>query len=200
MSKKKKGKKPNSRKNRQEKKVGFFEKWFKNQQQNLPFIKFVLGMALIMILFFAVSSTELFEEYINLPIILGYAWGGNAILNIFGLETMTEGTHIMGNLFRMNIAKGCDAVSPTVLFMAAVAVYPTTFSNKWKYLLLAPFAFALLNLVRIVNLYLLGAYAPSFFDFAHYEFWQGVFIIITIIAWFYWLLSVLNKNRSNEHS
>ena len=151
-----------------------------------------------MVVFFTISGTDFFEDTINLPIVLGYAWGGNALLNLFGLDTMTNGTNIIGNLFKMNIAKGCDAVSPTILFMAAVAVYPTAFSNKWKYLLIAPFAFALLNLVRIVSLYLLGAFAPSFFDFAHYEFWQGAFIILTIIAWFYWLLSILNKDRINE--
>lgn len=191
-------KKKTNKKKKRVQEASAFQKWKNNQQERLPIIKFVLALALCMILFFIVSSTEVFENTINLPIVLGYAWGGNAILNLFGMGTIADGTHIIGDLFRMNIAKGCDAVSPTVLFMAAVAVYPTAFSNKWKYLLIAPFAFALLNLVRIVNLYLLGAYVPSFFDFAHYEFWQGVFIIITILAWFYWLLSVLNKNRTNE--
>lgn len=199
MSKKKKGKKPNNRKNRQEKKVGFFGKWLKNQQQRLPFIKFVLGMTLIMILFFTVSSTEFFENTLNLPLVMGYASIGSMLLNLFGLGTeVVEGTKIVSSAFSMNVAKGCDAVSPTVLFLAAIAVYPTQFSNKWKWLLLAPFGLALLNVVRIVTLYLLGVYAPSFFDFAHYEFWQGVFIVITIAAWFYWLLSVLNKKQTNE--
>ena len=185
-------------KKKQANKAAPISNWLDSQKERLPILKFALTLALCMVVFFTISGTDFFEDTINLPIVLGYAWGGNALLNLFGLDTMTNGTNIIGNLFKMNIAKGCDAVSPTILFMAAVAVYPTAFSNKWKYLLIAPFAFALLNLVRIVSLYLLGAFAPSFFDFAHYEFWQGAFIILTIIAWFYWLLSILNKDRINE--
>lgn len=193
-----KKKKKSTQKRKHAKNDSAIKQWLDSQKERLPILKFVMALALCMAIFFAISGTELFENIINLPIVLGYAWGGNALLNLFGLDTVTNGTNIIGNLFKMNIAKGCDAVSPTILFMAAVAVYPTSFSNKWKYLLIAPFAFALLNLVRIVSLYLLGAFAPSFFDFAHYEFWQGAFIIVTIIAWFYWLLSILNKDRINE--
>lgn len=198
MSKKKKNKKPIGKKKKAGKKAGFFKNWLENQDRRIPMIKFVLGLVITMALFFAISFTEFFENAINLPIVIGYAKIGSAILNLFGLETITNGTNVIGTPFTMNIAKGCDAIAPTVLFMAAVLVYPTNFSNKWKALIIAPFAFALLNLVRVVSLYLLGAFAPSFFDFAHYEFWQGAFILITILAWFYWLLSILNQNRLNK--
>ncbi len=197
MSKKKKKNKGGKRKQKSSSQ-GFLKNWMEAQKRRLPMIKFFLGLVLFMIVFFSISNTELFENFINLPIVIGYATVGSALLNIFGLGTVTEGTHIFGDLFNMNIAKGCDAIAPTVLFLAAVSVYPTNFSNKWKYLLVAPFAFALLNLIRIITLYLLGAYAPSFFDFAHYEFWQGAFILITVLAWFYWLISVVNKNKMNE--
>lgn len=194
MAKKKSKKKIKQKKQKQ---PGFLKQWWESQKERKPILKFVLFLALIMAAFFAVSFTEFFENTINLPLVLIYAKVGNAILNLFGLQTeVVQGTQIVSPLFNMNIAKGCDAISPTALFMAAVAVYPTVFANKWKYLLIAPFAFALLNVVRIVSLYLLGAYAPDFFDFAHYEFWQGVFILLTIIAWFYWLLSVLNKKQT----
>ena len=63
--------------------------------------------------------------------------------------------HISNADFSLNIGRGCDAVSPTILFLGAILVYPTAFANKWKALLIAPFAFALLNLIRIVSLFLL---------------------------------------------
>jgi len=151
-----------------------------------------------MIAFFSISSTSFFENYINLPIVKVYAQLGSGILNLFGLDTLVDGTFVKNQLFLMNIGKGCDAVSPTILFMAAILIYPTHFSNKWKWVLIAPLAFGLLNLIRIITLFLIGSYAPSFFDFAHIEFWQGVFILITIIAWFYWLLSVINKKNAHE--
>jgi len=128
-----------------------------------------------------------------------YANLGNTILKLFGFDTtVTESTHIKSALFDMNIGKGCDAVFPTFLFMAAIMIYPTDFSNKWKWLLIGPFAFALLNLVRLISLYILGAYAPNFFEFAHTEFWQAGFIGISILAWFYWLLTILNKKTLDE--
>jgi len=176
-------------------KTPFYKDWISGQQKRMPIIKFVLGMTVGMILFFAISSTSFFEEKLNLPLVIGYAWLSNMVLNLFGLPTnVAEGTQIVSAAFNINVAKGCDAVSPIILFLTAIAVYPTAFSNKWKWMLLAPLGLGLLNVVRIVSLYLLGVYMPSLFDFAHYEFWQGAFILVTIVTWFYWLLSVLNKN------
>jgi len=194
----KKKKRKDSKKKPQEAKSGFLSSWFDKQKKQKPVLKFAVMLALTMGVFFSISFTEFFENNINLPIVKGYAVAGKFLVNLLGLDTIVEGTHINGELFSMNIGKGCDAVSPTVLFMVAIGVYPTVFANKWKWLIAAPFAFALLNLIRIVSLYLLGAYVPNLFDFAHIEFWQGVFISITVLAWFSWLFSVKNKNKSNE--
>lgn len=168
-------------------------------QGRKPILKFAFGLATVLIAFFFFSNTDFFHDYINVPIVKVYAVLGNAILNVFGFETeVAQATHIRSALFDMNIGKGCDAVFPTFLFMAAVMIYPTEFSNKWKWLLVGPFAFAALNLVRIISLYLLGAYAPDFFEFAHTEVWQAVFIGVSILAWFYWLLTILNKKTLDE--
>lgn len=190
----------NKKKKKKEKKKdsNFLKTWWDGQQQRKHILKFGLALIIIMAFFFSFSFTGFFENYINFPIVSGYAHLGNSIFQLFGLDTIVEGTYVKNSLFTMNIGKGCDAVSPTILFMVAILIYPTDFSNKWKWLLVSPFAFALLNLVRIISLFLIGAYAPSIFDFAHTEFWQGVFILITILAWFYWLISVLNKSIEKQ--
>jgi len=194
MSKSKKGKR------RQTKKAdsNFLKKWWDGQQKRKHILKFGLALIVIMAIYFSFSYSVFFEHYINFPIISSYAHVGNILFNLFGLETIVEETYIKNSLFTMNIGKGCDAVSPTILFMAAILIYPTDFSNKWKWLLISPFAFALLNLIRIISLFLIGSYVPSIFDFAHTEFWQGVFILITILAWFYWLISILNKGKGKH--
>lgn len=184
-----------SKKKGTKKQLNPWQKWKAVQEQRKPILIFGFGLAAVMILYFALSYTLFFDNYINHPILKGYAHAGNAILDLIGLATQVDGTYIKGVSFSMNIGRGCDAVSPTILFIGAVLVYPTAFSNKWKVLLIAPFAFALLNLIRILSLFLLGVYAPSLFDFAHIEFWQGVFILITMMAWFYWLLQVLKKTK-----
>lgn len=197
MSKKKKSKR-GIKKKTQKTDSNFLKKWWDSQQKRKKIIKFVLALTGIMTIYFSFSFTDFFENNINFPILKGYAHVGNSLLHLFGLETFVEGTYIRNSIFSMNIGKGCDAVSPTILFMTAILIYPTAFSNKWKWLLIAPFAFALLNLVRIISLFLIGSYVPSIFDFAHIEFWQGVFILITILAWFYWLISVINKGISKS--
>jgi len=193
----KKNSKSNKKKSTSKKSISKSSNWLTSQKERKPILLFGLGLAALMIFYFWMSYTSFFEDYINLPIVKGYAHISSFLLNILGQGTTVDNTFVTNPFFRMNIGRGCDAVSPTILFMGAVALFPAAFAHKWKTLAIAPFAFALLNIVRIVSLFLLGVYVPSLFDFAHIEFWQGVFILITILAWFYWLLQVLRKTKSD---
>ncbi|GAG21353.1 unnamed protein product [marine sediment metagenome] len=43
-----------------------------------------------------------------------------------------------------------------------------------------------LNLVRIVTLYLTGLYYRSLFDMMHLDVWQAAFIVLAILFWAGW--------------
>lgn len=136
-----------------------------------------------------------FFDVVNLPVVKGYAWIGSVLLNIFAQGTISDGSYIASDLFSMDISKGCDAITPTLLFMSAVIAFPIAFRLKIPALLIAPPALALLNIIRIISLFLIGSYLPSMFEFAHIELWQVIFILICFIGWVYWLLWANKKKQ-----
>lgn len=159
-----------------------------------PIILFCLALAAIMAIYFWMYNQPFFD-IINLPIVKGYAWIGHKVLNLFGQSTTFEQTVIMNKIFSIDISKGCDAVTPTILFLAAVLVFPISFKWKTPALIIAPLALAALNIIRIVSLFLIGVYAPDFFEFAHIELWQVIFIVFCFVGWVYWLIWA-NKKKA----
>jgi exosortase/archaeosortase family protein len=46
----------------------------------------------------------------------------------------------------------------------------------------------ILNLVRIVSLFLIGVYSPRIFALTHIDVWQALFIFLAVLLWILWLL------------
>jgi exosortase/archaeosortase family protein len=46
----------------------------------------------------------------------------------------------------------------------------------------------ILNLVRIVSLFLIGVYFHRIFDLTHIDVWQALFIFLAVLLWILWLL------------
>ena len=87
----------------------------------------------------------------------------------------------------MSIEEGCDAIAPAILYIISVAIFPIATKTKWKGLIYGLLAIAVLNIIRIVTLFLTGIYAPSLFEFMHVDFWQAIFIVFTVGLWIYWM-------------
>ena len=88
----------------------------------------------------------------------------------------------------MLFRSGCDAVETTALFICAALAFPTSFLRKVVGIIAGAFVLAMLNLVRVVSLFLIGVHLPSIVDVMHIEVWQGLFIIFAVILWVVWLL------------
>ena len=61
------------------------------------------------------------------------------------------------------------------------------------------FLLFLLNLVRIISLFLTGVYYPDLSDVMHTEVWQVVFILAAVLLWAAWIYYSL-KNKGHEES
>lgn len=159
---------------------------------------FALGMGLIMLIYFWVSFQPFFSDYINQPILKGYAWLTSGVLNIFGFGTWVDGTALSNDLFSMNVQKGCDGVTATFLVLAATLAFPILFKWKVRALVVGPLALAFLNLIRLVSLFLIGIYLPDFFEIAHVEVWQVLFIVAAVLGWLYWAVWAMNNDAKTQ--
>lgn len=160
-------------------------------------VLFWLSFAAIVIAYLWFSAQPFYIDHIFNPVVLFFSNAGSLLLNIFNMGTNATDAFISGDGFTLNIGKGCDGLAPIMLFVAAVLVYPLPFRLKWKALFLGIAALLVLNLVRIVSLYLTGIYAPGLFDVMHLEVWQALFIIAAIGMWLYWLNWATIRNQSH---
>ncbi len=116
-----------------------------------------------------------------------YAWLASGVINFFGQGSQLSEVTITSPHFSMAIRRGCDAVEPTWLFCAAVLSYPGPPGCKAVGILVGVVVLQVLNLVRIVSLYFIGVYLPSFFNTAHLEIWPVVFIVLAIVMMVGWI-------------
>lgn len=158
-----------------------------------PIFRFVIVFGACVALFYLLSATAVFREGVFPWYLRANARASSAILNLFGQGTRADGNGLSSSRFAIQVERGCDAVEPTVLFLAAVIASPVARSAKPAGLILGTMALALVNLVRIMALFLTGIYWPSAFELMHVDVWQAIFIFLSLLFWITWALWALKR-------
>lgn len=168
------------------------EKWEKNKTSYL----FIFSILIFGIFSFWLTSRPFFES-ISQPILNVYADISNGILNVLGQQTKANNENIYSSDFSIQIKKGCDAIAPMILYALSILFFPVAFKHKPKGILIGLFLLFVLNIVRIVTLYLTGKYVHSLFDIMHTDIWQIIFIVFTLYLWLIWLKKVTQNPVEN---
>ncbi len=118
----------------------------------------------------------------------------NLLGNVLGFEVLVDGRWVLmkkgaviGRSFGVEIVHGCDAIEPTVAYLAALLASPVAFRKKVPGILVGVPALLIINLFRIVSLFLVGVYYRKALDVMHYDLWQAAFIVLAIVAWAIWV-------------
>ncbi|MEM6725834.1 MAG: archaeosortase/exosortase family protein [Bacteroidota bacterium] len=175
--------------------VAVIRNWWASKQ---PVFRFVLLFFGVMIAFYALWATPIYTNLILNPWIRLNAWLAAGVLNVLGFAAQAEATLLTGNGFSLDIRQGCDAIEPTMLFVAGILATPIHWSKKWRGLLLGVGFMLSLNFIRILSLALVDRYWPSAFEFIHVEFWQAFFILLAITLWATWLKRTLITKPTHE--
>lgn len=112
-------------------------------------------------------------------------WSG-ALLNAIGETVTVTGTVISSPRFGVNINNGCNGVEAMLILLASIVAFPATIRARAAGLFLGAIAVQILNAIRIVTLYLLGAYQPRLFDVFHTAVWQIAIILAAIVFFLVW--------------
>jgi exosortase H (IPTLxxWG-CTERM-specific) len=120
------------------------------------------------------------------PLTAGIARVSGATLNLLGQNTRMNGTVIMSPRFAVNIRNGCNGVEAMLIFLAAVLAFPAPWRSRLAGLGLGILAIQIVNLIRVVALFLTGVYFPKLFDTSHTVIWQTVVILAGVLLWIYW--------------
>lgn len=156
--------------------------WQKNRRELTFLILFVvlLGGS------FTLISVNWVNDHVIEPFTAGIARVSGATLDLLGQDVHMQGTIIRGRRFAVNIRNGCNGVEAMLIFLAAVLAFPAPWRSRLLGLALGIVAIQAVNLVRVVALFLTGAYFPSWFDASHTVVWQTLVILFSVLLWILW--------------
>jgi len=175
-----------SRKNRrQQSGLSLKARWLSWSAGRGPVLRFGLNFGLWLALLYALLAMPFFDNGLQ-RYLEANAWLANAILRGLGQPTHLSDVTIQSPEFSMAIRRGCDAVEPTWLLCAAMISFPAPLPHKLMGMLAATVLLQVLNLVRLVTLYLIGVHLPGLFNSAHMELWPTAFIVIAIVLFVGW--------------
>ncbi len=170
--------------------------WF---GQHHPVFLFLLVFGILMGLFYTFIA---FASYYNKVLLPSYhnliAKMSGGILSFLGQDTTAAGASVYSPRFSIVIIRGCDAVEATALFICAVLAFPAPFLRKVPGIIAGTLLLGILNLVRVVSLFLIGVYYPNIFGFMHIDTWQALFIFFAITFWVLWLLWTTQRQISKR--
>lgn len=111
------------------------------------------------------------------------------VLSAFGEPATASGREIRSERFSVLVTHGCDGIELSLMFGAAVISFPAALRRKVAGMLLGLILIALLNLIRVVSLWLIGVHWFTGFDLMHFGLWPVILIGATLgifLAWLQW--------------
>lgn len=167
-----------------------------------PILRFVAVFGVCMLAFYLVEITPLFLDRI-----LPYYAGVNASIAGFVLEALREevtvqATTIASVKASLDVRHGCDALLPTALLVSAILASPVQWRAMIPGIVAGTAVVLLLNITRIVTLYYVHAYVPSWFDRMHLEVWPAIFVLASLSLWVVWALRAraMSQRGHVDHS
>ena len=138
------------------------------------------------------------NDRVIVPFTEGIARTSGALLHAMGENVRVSGTMISGPKFGVNINNGCNGVEAMLILLASIVAFPASMKARAAGLFLGAVVVQILNFIRIITLYMLGAYHPRLFDLFHTAVWQIVIILAAIGFFLVWSARVAPARVANS--
>lgn len=163
-------------------------------------LRFFLLFLLLLGILFAAELTAPAQRLLVLPWTEVLAIISAAIIQLFDADAFAHGKIIqsISNGFAVSIEAGCNGVEATIVLVAAMLAFPTSWKHRVYGLLAGIIAVQGLNLVRIISLYYLGQWDKDVFEWAHLYLWQALIMLDVLIVWLIWIR--LLPSRASAHA
>lgn len=147
---------------------------------------FLARFAVLLAVFYFLVAWGPVNDAVVVPFTAGIARVSGAVLNLFGAGVTVSGTEIRSDRFAVGIENGCNGVETALLFGSAVLAFPAPWKRKLLGLALGFAAIQLVNLVRVVSLFWIGANRPALFSASHTVVWQTVVVLCGVLLFLLW--------------
>ena len=142
-------------------------------------------LALLVVFYFLVAWNPI-NDAIIVPFTSGIARVSGAILAALGEKVTVAGTEIRSGGFAVQIENGCNGVEAALLFGSAVLAFPAPWRRRLPGLVAGFAAIQLLNLIRVVSLFWIGAHRPALFNSSHTVIWQSAIVLASVLLFLLW--------------
>jgi exosortase H (IPTLxxWG-CTERM-specific) len=156
--------------------------WRRNRRE----IQFLVLFVVLLGGGFTLISLNWVNDHVIEPFTGGIAKASGVVLGAVGQPVEREGTILRNARFAVNIRNGCNGVEAMLIFLAAVLAFPASWKSRLAGLGLGTLAIQLVNLIRVVALFLTGVYFPRIFDTSHTVIWQTIVILFGVMLWIFW--------------
>ena len=113
-------------------------------------------------------------------------WVLRAIGAVGGFPVQKIGTIMGSGSFEVDIAPACSGAVPTSIYLAAVFAYPTSWRARWLGTAIGIGVIQLVNVIRVIALFLIGLYFHQLFHDTHVYVAQALVVCVAIALWLYW--------------
>lgn len=154
-----------------------------------PVFRFTALFILFVILYYAITSMHWFAGVVFPANLRVNAAVSGWMLGALGETVQVDGNTINSAIGSLNIKRGCDALEPAALFVAAVLAFPAAWRARALGVAIGVPLLLIFNLARIVSLYYVLKWAPTWFEAAHVDIWQPLFIFFAMLLWILWIFT-----------
>jgi len=151
-----------------------------------PEVRFLITFILVLAASFAFLAWKPVNDKVIEPFTGQIAKASGIALRALGQDVTRTGTMLRSPRFAVNIRNGCNGVEAMVILLAAIVAFPASWKARLLGLAGGAAAIQIVNLVRVVALFLTGAYLPRFFDTSHTVVWQTLVILSAVLIWILW--------------
>jgi archaeosortase B (VPXXXP-CTERM-specific) len=156
--------------------------WARYHHIILPLITFFVVVGIFIVLYYRITDSRPFHGFEAVTAaVTGF------LLNLTGRGVVVRDTVVSSSQFAFQIVDLCTAVMPMLILTAAILAYPSRLKEKAFGIVMGLIVIFVINQVRLVSLFYIGAYAPGIFETAHLLVWQSLMILLAVGIWLVWV-------------
>lgn len=161
--------------------------------------RFVSVFLILVVVLFFLELYQPVQQILVIPWTQLLAFITGKILLLFDASVIVQGKVIANSLngFSVSIEAGCNGVEASLILVAAILAYPSSWEMKFNGIVFGVLAIQLLNIVRIISLFYLGQWDMQWFEWMHLYIWQILIILDALIVFIIWL-RVVNAPDTKE--
>ncbi len=161
-------------------------------------VLFLVKFFAILVAAYLVIAWNPVNDGVIVPLTEWIARTSGVLLRMIGEDVKVAGTAISSSRFGVNINNGCNGVEAMLILLASIVAFPASLKARAAGLFLGAVVVQILNFIRIITLYMLGAYHPRLFDLFHTAVWQIVIILAAIGFFLVWSARVAPARVANS--